>query len=247
MLRDADTAHAVHYVFEWTALAAGGWWYRYIRRQNGAGSVLAPGNFAVLVGCLLGAALGNKLAFWIDSPHLWRERAGGLGWLTTGQSVIGALLGGWLGVEVGKRVAGITARTGDDFVRPILLGLIVGRIGCFLAGLHDGTYGLPTDRPWGLDFGDSIPRHPVALYEILVALTALATWPVWHRPLAARRGLSFRVLVLGYLLWRIVVDLLKPVPFAYPFGLSGLQWICVAGAAVVLVGLLRDQGRPRHV
>ena len=30
----------------------------------------------------------------------------------------------------------------------------VGRIGCFLSGLPDGTYGLPSSLPWAIDLGD---------------------------------------------------------------------------------------------
>ena len=55
-------------------------------------------------------------------------------------------------------------------VWPIAVGLAIGRVGCFLAGLHDDTYGLPTALPWGVDFGDGTPRHPTQLYEIAVVL-----------------------------------------------------------------------------
>ena len=42
---------------------------------------------------------------------------------------------------------------------------MIGRWGCHFAGLADGTYGVPTTLPWGVDYGDHIARHPVALYE----------------------------------------------------------------------------------
>lgn len=246
MIRDAQTAHIVHYLFEWTALAAGLFVYRVIRRRAGGGSLLAPGRFAVLIGCLVGAAFGNKAAFWLENPHLWNEHATSWGIWLTGQSVIGALLGGWIGVEIGKKISGITSRTGDDFVAPILLGIGIGRIGCFLAGLNDGTYGLPTNVPWAVDFGDGIPRHPTQLYESALALLALATAPRWKQRLAATPGLAFRLLILAYLLWRLAIDFLKPVPFPYPLSLSGLQWLCAAGALVIIVALVCDLRRTRH-
>jgi prolipoprotein diacylglyceryltransferase len=144
---------------------------------------------------------------------------------------------------MGKRVAGISTRMGDDFVLPILSGLIVGRIGCFLAGLHDGTYGVPTQMPWGVDFGDGTPRHPTQLYECALALLALITWPWWRRIFAHTPGLAFRALMLGYLLWRLCVDMIKPVPYEYALGLSGIQWICVLGSIVIMIGLTRGRWR----
>ena len=234
-------AHSVHYAFEWAGVIAGLLLFRHIRRRQQAGSLLGPGSFALIVGSLLGAALGNKLAFWIENPHLWREHAHGMDALLGGQSVVGALLGGWIGVEVAKRITGISRRTGDDFVCPILLGLAIGRIGCFLAGVHDGTHGLPTDMPWGLDLGDGIPRHPTALYEALAAAAALLTAPRWQARLSGTAGLSFRVFLLGYLAWRLMIDFLKPVSFAYVFGWSGLQWICALGAGVLVLGLWLDR------
>jgi prolipoprotein diacylglyceryltransferase len=64
-----------------------------------------------------------------------------------------------------KRSAGIRVRTGARFALPLAVGVAVGRIGCFFAGLDDFTYGTPTALPWGHDFGDGISRHPVQLYE----------------------------------------------------------------------------------
>jgi phosphatidylglycerol---prolipoprotein diacylglyceryl transferase len=237
VITDPQLAHAVHYVFEWLALAGGFWTYRRIRAARQGSTQLDQSGFSVLLGCLVGAGLGNKLVFWLEYPQLWAEHAGELSMWLAGQSIVGGLLGGWLGVEIGKHVAGVTSRTGDDFVRPILVGILIGRIGCFLAGLHDGTYGVATDLPWGIDFGDGIRRHPTQLYEWLLAALALSTWRRWQPWLAHEPGLGFRALMAGYLLWRLGVDALKPVPFEYALGLSGIQWVCLGG--LVLMALER--------
>jgi len=39
----------------------------------------------------------------------------------------------------------------------LAIGVAIGRIGCYLAGLDDFTYGTPTALPWGHDFGDGVP------------------------------------------------------------------------------------------
>lgn len=247
MITDPHLAHAVHYVVEWLALAGGFWAYRSIRAARQGGGLLDQSGFGVVLGCLLGAALGNKLAFWLEYPQLWAQHAGDVSVWLGGQSIVGGLLGGWLGVEVGKQFSGVRSRTGDDFVRPILIGILIGRVGCFLAGLHDGTYGVATDLPWGIDFGDGIRRHPTQLYEWLVAAAALASHRHWAPRFSDEAGLAFRVLIAGYLSWRLLIDAIKPVPFEYALGLSGIQWVCLLGLmAMALERKLRPGERARE-
>ena len=235
----------VHYFFEWAGLAVGLFVYRAIRRRKGEPGLTAPGSFPVVVAGLLGAAIGNKVTFWAEDPGLWANKASILEALLAGQSIVGALMGGWIGIECGKRIAGVQGRTGDDYVLPILSGLMVGRIGCFLAGLEDGTCGIPTTLPWGVDFGDGVPRHPAQLYECFLALPALLTWSHWRKRFAHTPGLAFRVFMLAYLLWRVGVDMIKPVPYEYIFGLSGIQLICIVGAGSIVCGLIWD-GRKKY-
>lgn len=245
MIQDPHKAHLVHYALEWIALATGLAVYRAGRLRRGEPGLTAPGSFVILISCLLGAGIGNKLASIVDDPSRVTGSLADLRLWLDGQSIVGALLGGWIGVEVGKKVAGRSDRTGDGYVVPILVGIAIGRLGCFLAGLHDGTYGLPTRLPWGVDFGDGLARHPTQLYESLLAAVAAATWPYWRRGVAGTPGLAFRMFMLGYLLWRIGIDTLKPVPYAYACGLSGIQWISVAGVLALLIGLARDYRRIR--
>jgi prolipoprotein diacylglyceryltransferase len=153
-----------------------------------------------------------------------------------GKTIVGGLLGGWVAVEVVKRIRHIQSRTGDLFAVPLCVGIAVGRIGCFLAGMADGTYGTPTSLPWGVDFGDGIPRHPTQLYEI-VFLAGLA-W-LLHR-LDERPhvpGILFRVFMAAYLAWRLAIDFLKPQP--HVAGLNMIQWACIAG----LIALAADELR----
>jgi prolipoprotein diacylglyceryltransferase len=115
-----------------------------------------------------------------------------------------------------------------------------------VAGLEDGTFGVPTNVPWGIDFGDGIARHPTQFYEIAFAATL---WIVLHRfriSLAEQAGLSFKVMLSSYLLWRLLVDSLKPVPFDYGFGWSGIQLVC-AIALLIYVPLGFAQWRKLKV
>jgi phosphatidylglycerol:prolipoprotein diacylglycerol transferase len=83
-----------------------------------------------------------------------------------GKTIVGALIFGLISVELIKRYIGLRQSTGDLYAIPLALGIAIGRIGCFLTGLSDNTYGTPTDLPWAINFGDGIPRHPTQLYEI---------------------------------------------------------------------------------
>jgi phosphatidylglycerol---prolipoprotein diacylglyceryl transferase len=232
-------AGAVHTAFEWFAIFVGARLYL----RSGKTSLRSLGdtrNYAVILGCIVGAAIGNKAAHWFhhaDNWHLLKDSP----WLILqGQSIVGGLLGGLIGVELGKKYAGVAESTGDRFVTPILLGLVIGRVGCFIAGLADDTYGNPTTLPWGFDFGDGIRRHPAQIYDILFAAGAWVLLRHWRPVLAREPGLEFKLMLAGYLLWRLLIDALKPVPYAYPGGLSGLQLICLFALEIYLPMTLRQ-------
>ncbi len=240
--------HLFHAAFEAAALSIGAFYYRWQQQRAGVslGAMMEGARFAVLLGCVFGATIGNKLVFWIEMPHLLPQYWDKPEIWFAGQSIVGGLLGGLVGVELAKKLSGMRGSTGDAFVFPVLLGLMIGRIGCFVAGLEDGTFGLPTQLPWGIDFGDGIPRHPTQLYEI--AFAAVLWLVLRHRRNAwsAQPGLMFKAMLCSYLLWRLLVDVLKPVPFDYGFGWSGIQLVC-AMALLIYTPLLYVQWRKLEV
>lgn len=237
-------AGAVHTAFEWFAIFVGARLYL----KSGNTSLRELGvtrNYAVILGCVVGAAIGNKGVHWIHHADHWHLLKDSPWLILQGQSIVGGLLGGLIGVELGKKYAGVTDSTGDRFVTPILVGLIIGRIGCFIAGLADDTYGNPTSLPWAVDFGDGVRRHPTQLYDMVFALIALGTQRHFAPSLARESGLQFKLMLAGYLLWRLVIDALKPVPYAYPGGLSGIQIICLLALVPYLPMTLRQLVRLR--
>jgi phosphatidylglycerol:prolipoprotein diacylglycerol transferase len=128
-------------------------------------------------------------------------------------SIAGAVAGGIVGVEAFKFAHGIRGSTGGQFVAPLALGIAVGRLGCFFAGLPDYTYGTPTALPWGVDFGDGIPRHPVQLYESASMLLFLAVYLNGLRDgsqFFRRQG--FYLFAGWYALQRFLWEFLKPYP-----------------------------------
>ena len=106
-----------------------------------------PWYFASLaIGALAGAILFGSAN--LTLAGLW----------PVGHSIAGAIAGGVVSVEIYKWTRGIGGSTGLPFVAPLALGIVVGRLGCFFAGMPDYTYGVPATAPWAVDFGDGVHR-----------------------------------------------------------------------------------------
>lgn len=229
----------VHLLFELLAYALGFQLFLHLRRRYPSTAALGSGaHLALLAGAILGAALGARLSWWLQDPQLAFADFPNAMNLMRGKSILGGLLGGVAGVELAKARIGLRESTGDAFVWPILLALAVGRIGCHLAGVSDHTAGLPTAAPLAFDYGDGVPRHPTALYEIAFLL-AYGGVIALLAPRLRERGDRFRMLMFGYCAWRLYAESLKPAPLLYPLGLSGLQWLAIAGLLYYLRSFLR--------
>ncbi len=153
------------------------------------------------------------------------------------RSVEGALAGGVIAIELYKWLHGIALRTGARFALPLALGIAVGRLGCYFAGLEDFTYGTPTTLPWGHDFGDGILRHPVQLYESLAmaAFAAFYVWAVLNRNAAVITN-GFYLVLFYYGLQRFLWEFIKPYgTLIGPFSLFHLLSLFVMVYAAVML------------
>ena len=201
--------------------------------------------WAVIAAALAGAAIGSKLLYWIEDPQLTWHNLHNPAYLIAGKTIVGALVFGLVSVELMKKHIGIRHSTGDLYAIPLALGIAIGRVGCFLTGLPDNTYGTSTALPWGVDFGDGINRHPTQLYEIVFLLVLI---PLLYRILSAislpgaassfHTGDAFKVFMVGYMSFRLLCDFIKPYPHL-ALGLGSIQWVCV----LVLVYYATDIGR----
>jgi prolipoprotein diacylglyceryltransferase len=237
-----------HLLFELIAYSAGFQFYLIVRRWWPRREAAVPIEQAmwIIVGCIFGGLAGAKLLAWVESAgHYWSNRHH-LHIVLGGKTIVGGLLGGWIGVELVKKRLGVAHSTGDVYVFPLILGMCIGRIGCFLTGLPDHTCGVHTSLPLGVDFGDG-PRHPAQLYEIAFLLLLGFALLVRLRS-SAFNGELFRLFMLGYLSFRFVVEFIKPSdkPFA---GLSAIQIACALGAGWCALSLYRgwkavSPGRP---
>ena len=221
----------LHALFETLGYASG--FAAYKRARGKAGDLLSDHQrWLVLAAAACGALLGSRILGLLEEDPTSALTLKQFFTPSGGKTIAGGIIGAWLCVEIVKKFQGIRTRTGDLFAIPLCIGIAVGRIGCFMAGLADHTYGTPTSLPWGVNFGDGISRHPTQIYEI-VFLMALAT--VLH--LVAQRpyptGRLFRIFVAAYLSWRVLIDFLKPDPQVFHMNL--IQWSCLATLAVLAV------------
>jgi phosphatidylglycerol:prolipoprotein diacylglycerol transferase len=213
-----------HFLFESLAYAIA---FRLVLLNTKKDTIAPSQRSSVIVGGMVGALIGAKalvLLQHIDLLWLYPQQILVM-LLLQGKTVVGAMLGGLIGVELTKKIIGVTRSTGDAFVYPLIVGTAIGRIGCFLSGLSDRTYGTATNLPWAIDFGDGIYRHPAQLYEIvfLVGLTVFLQWRSrWQR----QEGDLFKFYMVAYLGFRFFIDFIKPE--FHPFlGLSAIQIACL--------------------
>ncbi len=231
-----------HPLFETLAYAAGFAVFRHAKARQGD-IVDEPQRWTIFAAAAVGALVGSRTLGlaeqWPTVLEAWRTgRLAALLFSPGGKTIVGGLLGGWLAVEIAKKVSGIKRRTGDLFALPLCVGIGVGRVGCLLAGLADDTYGKPTALPWAVDLGDGIGRHPVQVYEILF-LTLLGF--LVSRKAVLPEGARFRIFMGGYLAWRFVIDFLKPQPLIG--GMNLIQWSCLAGIALLVL----DRAQRREI
>ena len=177
---------------------------------------------AIALGAFVGGMIGAKLPYVFAD---WAKLASGEAWIEGGKTITTGLVGGYFGVELAKKAAGITVKTGDAICVPLAAALAVGRLACLVGGC---CYGVATTLPWAMDFGDGVRRHPTQLYEFVFHATSAVVLSVLRR-----RGLFPRNLVklylVAYLVFRFLTEFIRPEPRVL-FGLTLYQ-----GAAVVFV------------
>ena len=216
-----------HLVTDFLSLFVAGYYYSkiYHKKNNSEDSI---NRMSILIGAALGALIGSRLIASLEHPDLFFNPPSLLYYYSV-KTVVGGIAGGILGVEIAKKMLGIKKSVGNIMIGPLSLGIIIGRIGCFMVGVCDGTVGVASSLPWAFDQGDGIARHPTSLYEIIwVAI-------FWFTILRFKKnskvyeegsGLYFRLFCVGYFTFRFFVEFVKPVTPIF-LGITAIQWTCV--------------------
>jgi len=216
-----------HVVLETLGLFTGFRYFLYIRKKQ-KDSVPESNRIWILIGATFGALLGSRLIGGLENPPEMLLSKSILQYFYENKTVVGGFLGGLVGVEFIKNIIGENQKSGDLFTYPIILGLIIGRIGCFSMGIYEQTYGTPSGLPWAMNLGDGILRHPVTLYEIFFLLCAWLALVQLEKNYVLAEGAKFKIFMIVYLLFRFALDFIKP-HFNLIIGLSTIQVTCLAG------------------
>lgn len=188
-----------------------------------------------LIGGLVGARIGEMIEQW---PAFGRDPAGqplalgdllrkaadidGGGMVWYGAAILGGLLIALLAWQRRIRILELA----DLVIPATVLGLGLGRVGCFLNGC---CYGRPSSLPWAVSRGGTTV-HPTQLYETIacLGLFALSWWWWRHR---RWQGEIAALTVLGYACWRFINEGLRGDTVASSF--LGL-WTVTTSQAVSL-------------
>lgn len=184
-----------------------------ILRRRQQGLPIATGDkWTLVISGVVGATLAAKLPFWLfaQTSSAAIVPLPGVAWIADGKTILWALAGGYLGVEVGKWMLDIRVRTGDTFVVAVAVAVGVGRLGCLIYGC---CHGAPTDLPWGIGFkiasdGGIVPRHPTQIYEAIfhLAFAGLATWGIRRR---IATGDWMPIYLIAYSIYRFASEFIR--------------------------------------
>lgn len=218
-----------HFVFELLAFFIGFRYFLWLRKSAGD-HLPSNSRLTAFLGAAAGAFLGSRLLGALEDPHLFFHPQGNWLYYFQSKTIIGALLGGLAGVEIAKKMVGETRSSGDLFTFPLILGMILGRIGCFSMGVAEPTFGIASSLPWAMDLGDGIPRHPTALYEILFLSFLWLLLLQLRKKMNLQEGALFKIFMVAYLIYRFAVAFIQPVD-TWLAGIGTLQLACLLGLA----------------
>jgi phosphatidylglycerol:prolipoprotein diacylglycerol transferase len=217
-----------------------------LARRRLALLAIGPGDlFDLALGALAGGAVGARLFYFVP---LWlRGMEGAVG---NGSGYYGGFIGGVFAVAL---VARFKKRPGlqvlDGVVAPLPLGFAVGKIGCFLAGccygprsaagvsFRSGSLCFETQRKAGESVRqESLPVAPTQLVEMGLGILLFIGLLLLQRR-SKRPGDVFAAYVLGYSVWRFVIEFFRDDPGRHGFGggLSDSQITALLLGTVVAV------------
>jgi len=219
----------LHGIIEFAAYFIGFRYFLYLRKKQ-PDAISTTNRIWILIGAILGSVLGSRIAGGLEDPDRLKMANNVLMHFYLNKTVLGGFLGGVWGVEIIKKMIAEKSSSGDLFTYPLILALIIGRIGCFSMGVYEETYGTATSFFTGMNLGDGKMRHPVTLYEMVFLLLIWIGLQQTEKKYELASGLRFKIFMIAYCLFRFVLDFIKP-HYTYSTGLSAIQ-------ATALIGLL---------
>ena len=197
-------------------------------------------SYLIVISALIGGFVGSKIVVMFENFNILVENPAYLkNFLFTGKSIVGGLIGGYIGVRIIKKIKNIpNIRCGNQIAPAIALGMAIGRIGCFLTGC---CYGIETNLPIGVNFGDGIYRIPTQLIEMLFCIV-LFIYLLYKQKKGKNLidGILFKELVLYYFVFRFFIEFIRDTNKNIIF-LSIYQVICLIGIIFIEIQIKRSK------
>ncbi len=146
----------IHLILEYLAFFIAFRYYVVLRKKSDD-VINSENRLSIILGAAIGALIGSRLVGFLENPMIEFSLPNIIQLFNT-KTIMGGLFGGLLGVELSKKMIGEKASSGDLFVFPIIAGIFIGRIGCFLSGIKEFTYGSETTSIFGMDLGDPLKK-----------------------------------------------------------------------------------------
>jgi phosphatidylglycerol:prolipoprotein diacylglycerol transferase len=197
----------------------------------------------IYIAALVSAFIGAKLVYLGAEGWLhWRD-ANRWVILATGKSITGALLGGYLGVEVAKRLLKYDGVTGDWFAIIVPVGIMLGRIGCMINGCCLGK--VCAANWFTINDVNGVPRWPASQVEFLFNAVMLGVILLlrWGK---IAPGQLFHIYLIAYGTFRFFHEFLRDTPQILG-PISGYQIAALAVALLGLAGFLSRRNEPTQI
>jgi phosphatidylglycerol:prolipoprotein diacylglycerol transferase len=208
----------------------------------------------LLISAVVGARIFHVLQHrdsyesFIDIIGIWQ---GGLSGLAFYGGFILALIVGILYLRMKKLPV---AEVLDIIAPSMILGVSIGRIGCFLAGC---CFGKPTSLPWGVTFPEesfawiemgSQKIHPTQLYSVVSLFSIFIILLILQRRMKFS-GQLFLLSVLMYSIHRLLIDFLRYYTPDERIGSLATSQVMsiIAGTGVLMVIIVLTVRRSLHV
>jgi phosphatidylglycerol---prolipoprotein diacylglyceryl transferase len=235
--------------------ATAGTWLSVVRgRRVGidADTILAAATEVFIWG-LIGARLFYVIEyheqFFVAGKHLRQTLVDILNIANGGLVVFGSLPTAAVAIWRFARRRGLPVLKLADCAAPgMLVGLAIGRIGCFLNGC---CYGGPCELPWAVSFpagtevaaryplapgAESVPVHPAQLYAAIDAAILAALAVAWT-PFARRDGEVFALVLTLHPISRMLLEAIRvdePPALGTPLSISQLLSLILLALAAGL-------------
>jgi phosphatidylglycerol:prolipoprotein diacylglycerol transferase len=219
-------------------------------REGGRRGIPREEIYSLALWVVLAGIIGARLFHVLDRLDYYGENLADIfSFQQGGLAIWGGVAGGVSAGVLYGRIRGLPLlRLGDAVVPAVLLGQIIGRLGCIING---DAYGGPTYLPWGFIYThpeallpDSlryVPTHPYPVYEILWNLTLLLLlWRLRGRFRVA--GSLFFAYLFFYSLGRFFLSYVRQEA-VFLWGLQQAQVLALLGLVISLValGVLRQR------